>query len=850
MKSRLLKWASLCIVFGVLRFGIQRTRAQTTPDPPQTSQTEESESGEPPEPAPPPIPVPIPPPAEEPTPSPSPAQPTQPPAASQPVIEPPVKLPTPAVTNRPTVSPAVNVPSPKPTVGIIDFQGTPLSAVLEYYAHLTRRSIISAPGVQAVVYFRSQTDLNTDEAIQALDTVLAINGIGIVPMGEKFLKVVQIATAKQEGLPFGGALPPADTLMTHILPLRFAEAAEVIAALQPYMHPYGQLIPLTKSNAILITETGANLNQMLEIIKYIDQPSPLRMQTKIYILMHAKASDVAQRLTALIQETLQLGARPSAPTTPGQPALPGRPPVVRPGQPATAAGAAPAGEEAVVEGKAIITSDERTNKLFIFTRPANFAFFDKIIAELDAKVEPDVIMKVIELNYANAEDIAGLLNSLISGGAAPTVRRTTTPTTPRAGGAPAPPPPVPIGGITGAGAENAGFLQFAQGVRILPDQRTNSLIVMATKEDMLRLEELVKDIDTPVAQVLIEVVIAEVTLKNDLEVGINLFKRLFDSRSVSSTGGTGVGKGTPVELPRASDAASALFSNLPTAAALASSGGLTYFASFRNLKLDAVVNLLASNSRFKVLSTPTIQTLHNQEADILVGESRPVPVSTVTSIVGTTGTLSTGALNSNIEFKDIAIELKVTPRINPNGYVTMDIQQKVNDLGGTVNLGGTDVPIITKREAKSSVSVKDQSTIVLGGLIREDRTVTENKVPLLGDIPFFGLLFKGKTQNKNRNELIVFIRPTVMRTDAEAVAEAHRRVTMLTAGKELELEKRFESPEPGAPSSALTNLPPPKAVTPSEEQTPPLSEGPESTPAVSDRETAKLKALMNAESTR
>jgi general secretion pathway protein D len=637
-------------------------------------------------------------------------------------------------------------------------------------------------------------------------------------------------------------------LITEILPMKYAEAAEVVTALQPYLHPYGQLIPLTKSNAILITETGANINQMMEIVKYIDQPSPLRMQTKIYILTNAKASDVAQRLSQLIQETQQLGARASAPSTP-TPTPGARPAVARPGQPAVPAGIAP-GEEAVVEGKVIITSDERTNKLFIFTRPANFAFFDKIIAELDAKVEPDVIMKVIELNYASAEDIAGLLNSLISGGAAPVTRRatTTTPGQPRTGAAPAPPPPIPVG-IAG-GTEAAGFLQFAQGVRILPDTRTNSLIVMATKEDMARLQELVRDIDTPVAQVLVEVVIAEVTLKGQLDVGVNLFKRLFDSRSISSTGGTGVGQGTPVELPKASDVASSVASNLPTAAALAGTGGLTYFASFRNLKLDAVVNLLATSSRFKVLSTPTIQTLHNQEADIIVGESRPVPVSTVSSIVGNNGSLSTGSLNSNIEFKDIAIELKVTPRINPNGYVTMDIQQKVNDLGGTVNLGGTDVPIITKREAKSSVAVKDQSTIVLGGLIREDKTVSENRVPFFGDIPFFGLLFKGKTHNKNRNELIVFIRPTVLRTDEEAVIEARRRATMLSAGKELELEKRFESAVPGAPSSALTNLTPRGAISPGEVGQPPegpTSSSPQPGQSANEREAAKLKALMNAD---
>jgi general secretion pathway protein D len=333
---------------------------------------------------------------------------------------------------------------------------------------------------------------------------------------------------------------------------------------------------------------------------------------------------------------------------------------------------------------------------------------------------------------------------------------------------------------------------------------------------------LIRNVDTAVSQVQIEVIIAEVTLNNELDVGVNIFKRLFDEGQVSQTGGSGTGPTSPLQLPKASDLSSELISNLPAAAAFAGSGGLTYFATFQNLKLDAVIHALATTAKGKVLSTPVIQTMDNQEANILVGESVPVPVSTVSSVVGNTGTLATGQLNSNIEYKDAAIELTVTPRINPNGYVRMDIQQKVNDFGASVQVNGTSIPTITKREAKSSVAVQDGSTIVLGGLIKENKTVSETKVPFLGDIPFFGQVFKSKTSNKIRNELIIFIRPTVMRNDAEAVAAARRRSRLLKAGEELELEKRFASPEAGAQSSALTNKPP---------------------VAVGDRQAAKEKAL-------
>jgi type II secretory pathway component GspD/PulD (secretin) len=178
-----------------------------------------------------------------------------------------------------------------------------------------------------------------------------------------------------------------------------------------------------------------------------------------------------------------------------------------------------------------------------------------------------------------------------------------------------------------------------------------------------------------------------------------------------------------------------------------------------------------------------------------------VPVSTVSSLVSGTGTLSTGQLNANIEYKDVAIELKVTPRINPDGYVRMDLEQKVNNLGANVVISGTSVPTILKREARSSVAVEDQSTIMLGGLINEQKTATDTKVPFFGDIPFFGQLFKSKANNKQRNELIIFVRPTVLRNDKQAVAEARRRSRILKAGEELGLEQMFP------PSETTTNKP-------------------------------------------
>lgn len=741
----------------------------------------------------------------------------------------------------PAAAPAPVVPVPVPTlpvpvvaksgdnVGVIDFQGTPLSAVLEYYARLTQRSIIQAPNLAGTIYFRSQTNLTKDEAIQALDSVLALNGIAILPLGEKFLKVVQIGTAKQEGIRVGtvenAAPPAADTLMSRIVSLKYAEINDVVGALQPYVHAYGNLIPLTKSNSILITDTGGNLSQMLEIVKYIDQPSPLRMQTKIYAIARAKAGDVLARLQAIITETQQLGVRATASAPMPVPApTPTPSPVSR--VPGRSTGGST--DETVVEGKVVMTADERTNKLFVLSRPSNFTFFDQLIAELDAKVDPDVTMRVFELNYANADEVAGLLNALITGSAPPARKVAGT-----SGTASRSPVAPPVTGAAGSAAtlETAGFLQFSEGVRVLPDPRTNSLLVMATKEDMVRLEKLIQSVDTAVAQVLIEVVIAEVKLDDSHEIGVNLLNRVMENpngkfrtyggTNVKPTSGGSASPG-PVNL---FDAAVAVGSATPQGAAISSA--LTYFATFRDLKLDVAIRLLAGSGKFKVLSTPIIQTLHNQEASIIVGESRPIVTATLSDVNGNAGSsnLTSTALRSNVEYKDIAIELKVTPRINPDGYVTMEIDQKINDLGGSVNVGGTESPIITKREAKSFVSAKDGGTIVLGGLIREDKTMSETKVPIAGDIPILGLLFKNKAVSKSRTELIVFIRPTVLRTPAQTEAEAARRSRMMKAADEMGLKKEF--PQFGPATNPL-----PSSVSPPSDQ---------------ERHDAKVRALSGKE---
>jgi len=211
-------------------------------------------------------------------------------------------------------------PGGSESVGIIDFEGAPVQAVLDYYARLTKRSIIAAPNLAGVIRFRSQTELTRAEALQALDSVLAINGISVIPMGEKFLKVVQSPAAKQEGIRIttGDAvdLPSSDALLAQVVRVRHAELAEVTSAIQPLLHAYGQVVQLPQSNSILVIDTANNVNQMLELLKHVDQPYELRLESKVYQLQYAKAAEAVQRIQTILQSAQQFQPKAGAAAAP------------------------------------------------------------------------------------------------------------------------------------------------------------------------------------------------------------------------------------------------------------------------------------------------------------------------------------------------------------------------------------------------------------------------------------------------------------------------------------------------------------------------------------------------------
>jgi general secretion pathway protein D len=674
----------------------------------------------------------------------------------------------------------------------LNFRDAPLDQVLQFYSELTGRTLIKSPGISGTITLRGQTRLTESEALQAIEAVLAMNNVTVVPMGTKFLKVVQPTAARQEGMalmrevPEKG-FPETDHLISQVLTLKYIELAEAQTIIASFIHGYGKIQPLERTNSLLITDTASNLQRILEVLEYVDQPTEAKVETRVYELKYSEAAKIASRLNELIAEAQTKEDKPRV-ATPVTPQIPTPPGVMRPMRAAAmerpqAEIEAALAERGIVQGKVKIVADDRTNILIVISRPSNFTFFDKIVAILDRPVEPDVIVRVLALEFAKAEEISSILNDFI--GAAKSETKVTKP----ANAAEAPKEGVAVPAEARSqilqqyvesraeerirqvvGSEKAKIGELSPNTKILADKRTNSLLLMGTKRDLVAIEEIINNLDTMLGQVLIEAVILEVNLTKSLDYGVDWLQR---SMTLYADGTAGPKGGVTTRDPLLSFGGGQRLhsstyedgSDISRKTAL-NAGALTYYTTIFDLNMDVVLRMAAGSGDARILSTPVILTTDNTEAKIVVGEERPVVTSTSTS--------TAGQQTSAYEYRNIGINLTVTPRINPQRFVVMEIAQTADNVGGFVTIDNNQVPIVTKREMKAQVAVPSRGTIVLGGLVSTDRQKTRTKVPILGDIPLLGMLFRDDSDTEARTELLVLLTPYVLTTPEEARAETER----------------------------------------------------------------------------
>ncbi len=729
----------------------------------------------------------------------------------------------PAVTRSPIVGTDVTVaptaPPGAPEMVQLQYPNSDVADVLRLYETLTGKTLIMDNFVQGKVNIFVAKPIPREEAIKIIEINLLLNGYSLVPSDNEIVKVIGTGkNPRTAGVPIisdEALIPSGDHVISFLFKLRFADPTELQQVLGQYLsppQPYTSFLALPKSSSILVTENSSVIRSLVNIINQVDIP-PAEVVSEFIKLERADAGKVVDMLRDVFEKGTQTG-------TPGAPG-PGAGAVrnVRPGAPVPATQQAlqlegdlgpfaALSEESVVVGKIKLAADVRTNRIHVITRPVNMPFVRRLIAEFDANV--DFAKPVTRpLRYISAADVLPVI-----------VQALTEPGSNQAGGADTGVNPninqqqqqpnqnrrIPSTsasttsdfGSNATGTDSG--LNVAEelstqavdttpkavtigNAKIIADQRANTIIILGNREVVVKVQKLLNEMDVSAPQVKLSTVIGSLTLRNNEEFGVDYFQRFkkFEgpgSNGTESTGGIGGisrNAGAPFN---------ALRSFIPFAAT-AATGGANVFIN-AGFGLTAIVHALDETGRFKTISRPTVFTSNNKKAIIASGTEIPVPVSTISTNNG--GGIITGGLaqQSNIQFKKVALQLEVVPLINSEKEVSLDILQKLDEVAGTTRVDNNDIPNISTRYIKTSVTTPDCSTIVLGGLVTDRKRRDQSGIPVLSRIPVLGGLFRNTGKTKIREELIILMRPEVSLTKLDVQRLRQKTSDKTHFGAELE----------------------------------------------------------------
>ncbi len=583
---------------------------------------------------------------------------------------------------------------------LTSFKEMPLGQVLEIYSELTGRTVLRSPAVQAntQITLVTKSPLTRQETIQAIDSILALNSITIIPTGQKFLTVVPTANAMQEGAAFNTnsarELPEASQYITRIVEVRNAKPSEVVPAIQPFAKVAGGILPIDVTGVLVLRDNAINIKRMLEVLEKIDVVVQSDEEFKVIPINYALAADVAQVLGSFT------ASGPSGGGTANRTGAAGSSTARRTGSTSPFGGGATGLPGSTGMGGATPFGTQPG------MNPAQ-----------PGAAQPGTAQSQFQ----------NRLNQIVSN-------------------------------ITGGRAGAAPLLGEA---KIIPYDRSNSLLVLANKAELATLTKLLKEIDVPQQQVLIEALIFETDIGHTRDTSFGV------GQQTGAPGSRFAGRGGINSVINFSTNATVLGVGAAT-------GGFAYLAQL-GANWAAAVQMLESDSKTEVLSRPRIQTSHAEAANIFSGGTTPY----VTGSISGTGF----GTQQQIQQLQIGINMSVLPLITSDGLVVLDINQTIEGENGTVQIDANlKVPKTVRHTAQAKVAVKDGETIILGGLIRTAQTKNVSGVPVLKDIPGLGFLFRSTSENPTRKELMVLIRPTVLSTphaaSLHAQAERQRSGTM------------------------------------------------------------------------
>ena len=646
----------------------------------------------------------------------------------------------------------------------IDFEDAPLYDVLKFIACITQRNfIIGGMGAQIkrgkTITILSTGPVTVYEAYKAFLSSMHVNGMTVIPKG-KFWEVVPLGRQKQVYPLVKGKVPREDRIVTHIITPKHISAADLEKVLNNFKTQYGQILVYEPTNALIITDLASNVARLDEFVNELDKPTG---KQKIWVrpVQYADAGDLVKTIEQLFGKKGRSRYRR---------VIPGRP-----------------GAGGVVQGAAelsTVMADERTNQLIVVATPSMYLKIDKLLRRLDVPVEGEGQIHVYYLENANAEDVANALSNLTSGR---TSRR----------------------GRHRKGRSAASLFQGE--VKVTAYKPTNSLIIESSLKDYLALKKVIERLDVRRKQVYVEAIIVEISSNKENNLGLSgsggttfniagnevpflfgvggLGMSSFDMKQLQK-GGMAVGMQGPLLNVTTGNAGGEITN---TVLAIPSYG--------------FILQALSHSSRVNILSTPHILTMDNEEAQIVVGKQIPYQATSyggLASLFGagmyggigsmmsrtTTGNTATNALGAlgmlggyggygyggmgYVQRIDVDLTLKITPQISESNYVRLKIEEDVEDVEAMDPFLG---PTTSKRKVTDTVVVQDQQPVVIGGLIRDVESKGVDKVPILGDIPVFGMLFRKTVVRKEKRNLLMIIVPHIINdpSDLKRIYEKKQR---------------------------------------------------------------------------
>lgn len=593
-----------------------------------------------------------------------------------------------------------------------NFRGTEITEFVDIVGKNLKKTMIVDPNVRGKVNVRSYDLLTEEQYYQFFLNVLEVYGFAAVKMDNNIIKIIRNKDAKTSSIPVVGNKNPGmgDEMVTRVVEVKNVTVRELVPLLRQLSDQAGggNVVNYDPANVIMLTGTAAVVNRLVKIIERVDRAGDQDVQ--IIKLKYASAGEMVRIIEAM-NKTAQGKA--------------GTPTFLIPK----------------------IVADDRTNSVIVSGEKQARERIASLVQRLDSELESNGNTRVYYLKYSKAEDLVKVLE-----GVSESIE------------------------VDGKSTTNKSRKNQKRAISIDAHESTNALVITA-QPDMLRsLESVIRQLDVRRAQVLVEAIIVEVYETDGVSLGVQWYSEdggftqfTNGQASISQVGaGALAARSTPGQKGSTVTSENGAVTVNPDqpdvegdytllAQALGSVSGMMF--GIVDNDWGAIVNAVNSDTNSNILATPSITTLDNEEAYFIVGQEVPI-------ITGS----ATGNNNSNpfqtVERQEVGIKLKVTPQVNEGAGVQLTIEQEVSSVSGAT---GVDISI-NKREIKTTVMADNGATVILGGLIDEDVQESTQKVPLLGDIPILGHLFKSTTNSVRKRNLMVFLRPTIIR-DGKLMSE-------------------------------------------------------------------------------